>query len=177
MKKIICLILLCCSCSTVEKKVDDLASRLRVYQNFLNKQSSEKYKKLPKELIEIIQPYYQEIDLEEVSYAENVDTVHGQGITIGHKIYFPSPVNLNSYEGLRWMFHELQHVVQYQREGGELNFLKKYGVEMGKEIFQNKSFNIHDYIEYEAEADKVAYHVLDLVWSDLWKQIKVKPFK
>jgi hypothetical protein len=162
------------SCSTVEKKIDEIASKLRIYQFFLHKQASGKYQKLPLELRQIIQPYYQEIDLQKVDYAENVDTVHGQGITIGYRIYFPRKINLDTYQDLRWMLHELQHVVQYKREGGELNFLKKYSKEAGKQIFINKSFSIHDNIHLEQEADQVAYQVLDLVWKDLWENIKKK---
>jgi len=164
------------------------------------------WKKLPEELIDILAPYYRVVQkdgkeiegedvLASVRYAEDIDTIHGQTITVVDKIYFvPKPVRNDSScnEKKRdfkrepcdfcLLLHELTHVKQYlEMGGGTTPFLKKYFAQTIKGTFVfviNTIFgspkdrekgivtNIHDSQELEEKADEYARYVFKEVHKE-----------
>ena len=112
--------------------------------------------------------YKQNMDL--VSYYENVNTGHGAAITIGTEIFFPRSLNLNSIGDVWWMLHELEHVDQYKRAGSIENFLRGYFGDAVLTMIKNFTFNPHDNMQTEKDADKKANDVLGMVMTDLAKK-------
>ena len=142
----------------------------------LDKQASGKYKPLPvwlRIVLDDLDAYDLGLSasINDVFYAENVDTKHGKAITIGDKIYFPSTINLNSQtsyssSNLFTMLHELEHVVQYKRNGGVGGFLAKYFVQSLWSALTSGTFsdvNIHDNIELEKQAEDKADDMIERV--------------
>ena len=129
------------------------------YYEYLEIQAAGKWKRLPNGLIKILSPYYSDIDLNKVRYAEKIDTIHGQSLTDEYKIYFADIVDFFSPPGLYLLLHELEHVVQYKIEGGRAPFLIKYFSQGAIKIFQQHSVSIHDNIELEKAADDKAKRV------------------
>ena len=141
---------------------------MKEYIQNLERQANNK-RGLPEALKSAISGQYN-IDLNKVRYATNIDTGHGQAITIGYNIYFPSSVDLNDDSQLNWMLHELEHVSQYKAHGGINPFLVKYVVQGGIQIFSRGHFNIHDNIGLERDAENKA----DRIDSEV--AIKLKEF-
>jgi len=113
------------------------------YLESLLQQGNGKWKVLPDDFKACYRKYYS-FNLDDVRYATNVNTVHGQAITVDSQIYFPTDINLStSRDDKHWMFHELEHVRQYQVVGGVSAFLVKYVVQGGIEVGRNGSVNIH----------------------------------
>lgn len=68
----------------------------QAYVNFLAQQARGKYKPLPQWLKLVLQEMAAyDIDLTIVSYAEGIDTIFGNGVTIGYCIHFPRGINLD----------------------------------------------------------------------------------
>ncbi|SEP49467.1 protein of unknown function [Methylobacterium sp. ap11] len=133
------------------------------YRAHLSAQANGKWKSLPKDFIDAVKSYYLNVNLDNVRYAENIYTIHGQAITIGDEIFIPSNMDLGQPDGKRLMLHELQHVVQYQRRGGPDPFLAEYIAKSIGKIAERRSFNVHDYIDLENEANKKAEEVYNSV--------------
>jgi hypothetical protein len=125
------------------------------YLESLYQQGNGRWRNLPNAFKARYRRHYG-INLDEVKYATNINTGHGQAITVGKEIYFPTDINLDDPDGLHWMLHELEHVRQYQVVGGVSAFLVKYAVQGSMQIARNGSFNIHDNIQLEKEADAKA---------------------
>ncbi len=143
---------------------------IREYTAYLEFQGNQKgWKQLPIDHRVILQPHYK-VSLPSIRYAENIDTVHGQAITIGDKIYFPDTIDLYDKAGLHLMMHELEHTVQYQTLGGVTPFLIKYlildsclspGYEKvdkrnGRNEREVVHFDVHDCRQIEKDADAKA---------------------
>ena len=128
---------------------------MQEYIRSLEAQAQGKKQSLPSELVSAISGQYN-IDLSQVRYATGINTGHGQAITIGNNIYFPSSVDLSKFSQLNWMLHELEHVSQYEAHGGITPFLVKYVVQGGIQIFSRGHFNIHDNIGLERDAENKA---------------------
>ncbi|MEY9199927.1 MULTISPECIES: eCIS core domain-containing protein [Sinorhizobium] len=126
------------------------------YRSSLAHQATGRWQSLPSEFSDQIRGKFPSIDLDHVRYATNIFTVHGQAITIGYQIYFPHEIDLREPDGKRLMYHELQHVVQYEDRGGVEPFLVEYIAKAIGKIVQKRSFNVHDDIDLEAEANKKA---------------------
>lgn len=140
--------------------LNPLAGALVVaYVEYLERQGSSR--ELPVGLCKLLQHEYG-IDLRSVRYAEGVDTLHGQAITIGNRIHFPRKVDvLGSKSDLRWLLHELEHCVQYDRAGGKSKFLARYVAEAAASILSSHSINVHDQIDLEREANDKADRLKD----------------
>lgn len=121
-----------------------------------------KWRTLPPELQQLLQKHYN-VDLSSVRYAVSIDTKHGQAITLENEIFFPRDINLKDTGDLKWMLHELEHVRQYKVHGGLEPFIIKYFVNAGLEIGRHGSFNIHDNINLEREADDKANSIIDQI--------------
>ncbi|WP_367278083.1 DUF4157 domain-containing protein [uncultured Roseobacter sp.] len=122
------------------------------YKNHLYNSADGRWKRLPSDLVRDAQRYYPEIDLANVSYAENIDTLHGQAITWHYNIFFPRRIDLRRAADLEWMLHELEHTVQYERRGGEQKFLSEYVMKAPGKVLERRNFNVHDYIDIERAA-------------------------
>src|SRR5437660_306819 len=59
------------------------------YLAYLDGQAVARFRPLPRSLRDAWQPLYPGVNLAQVRYAEEIDTVHGKGITVGRRIYFP----------------------------------------------------------------------------------------
>lgn len=66
------------------------------YLAYLEQQASGKLKKIPYPLVRWLRPQYG-VNVADVSYAENIDTVHRQAITVERHIYFPKSVDLSNW--------------------------------------------------------------------------------
>ncbi|MDC9835538.1 DUF1036 domain-containing protein [Rhizobium binxianense] len=126
------------------------------YLNFLSSQTSGNNYKLPDDFISTAQPYYS-VNLNKVRYSLRVNTVHRQAITVGYRIYFPRNIDLDDSDDIELMYHELEHVVQYEQKGGIEPFLAEYIAKGFAKIIEKRSVNIHDDIDIERAAiDKAA---------------------
>lgn len=94
-------------------------------------------------------------------YAEEIDTVHGQSITIGDEIFIADTVDLSTQAGQKHMLHELEHVQQYRRKGGVDAFLSEYLLHGAGKIVEQRSLSIHDNINMERDAIAKANNVID----------------
>jgi len=122
------------------------------YKQGLISQTRGQWFGLPETFIEDFASYYPEINLRQVRYATNINTVHGQAITFANLIFFPSRINLDTEAGIKLMLHELQHTVQYRLKGGEQQFLSEYGMHALGHIIQCRCVNVHDEIGTERDA-------------------------
>jgi len=96
----------------------------RAYRAYLEDQESAP-RIVPSELIEKIQSSYS-MPIEDVRFFTHIDTVSGNVVTMGKKIYFPRRMLFTQAEHVRRLLHELRHVEQYSRDG-EL-FFQRYSV-------------------------------------------------
>ncbi len=136
------------------------------YIAHLNAQASGRYRSLPPELIRILAPQYPRTDLGRVRYAENIDTIHGQAITIGDRIYFPTSIDLRNTEShFYWLLHELEHVGQYRAHGGVEPFLVKYLTDGAIKITQRRCINVHDSLALERDADNKVSRIGATCWQ------------
>lgn len=113
-----------------------------------------------------------DIDLTIVSYAEGIDTIFGNGVTSGYCIHFPRGINLDrtnpNEDDVRWMLHELEHVVQYKGEGGVNKFLLKYIVQSITTAPWQKSIrDIHHNMGLERDTKAKAKSLLEGVLREL----------
>lgn len=129
--------------------VDDYIVNLRI-------QSNNKRQNLPTEFISSFQKYFPTINLGMVTFSTNINTIHGQAITIGEEIFFPDNPDFESRSGRELMLHELRHVVQYQNKGGIKPFLSEYFLHAAGKVIQNRNFNVHDAIGTERDAAQFA---------------------
>lgn len=131
------------------------------YIEILDTNAYGKWRRLPAIVRSALEDDYN-IDLSNVIYADNINTIHDKAITFENRIYFPRHVDiLNNPSDLHWMLHELEHVRQYKVRGGLIPFLITYLVQGALTILENGSINIHDEISLEKEAEDKAnflYH-------------------
>ena len=162
--------------SEAEKATQELIDNVRrwwlpivgKYIAYLDSQGDGRYKSLSPQLKNALARQYPGVSLDSVRYATNIDTVHGQGITVGDKIFFPSNINPEGdFSDLHWLLHELEHVGQYRAHGGVEPFLIKYLVNGGIKMASNGSFNVHDSIGLEEDAENKAERIANDVWGKL----------
>jgi Domain of unknown function (DUF4157) len=133
------------------------------YIGFLNNQVGSNARTLPDEFISPIQQFYS-VNLRNVRYATNINTIHGSNITIGNMIYFVNDIDFNDSADAQLAYHELEHVVQYARRGGIEPFLAEYILKAGGSILRGgNSIDIHDNIDLERAAISKAAQVANAV--------------
>lgn len=152
---------------------DRYVSYLDDYETFLENQPQVSLRPLPQNLVDMLNIYYScDFDLGRVSYADNVDTGHGNAITIEFNIYFPRQVDfshpLRNLDDFIWLLHELEHVRQFMQQGGVVAFLTKHLWEDGPQILVRGSFNMHNNTVLEQDAEGNAAEVLADVWPLLF---------
>lgn len=96
----------------------------RAYRAYLESQETSP-QTIPSELIEKIQGSYA-MPIEDVRFFTHMDTVSGNVVTMGKKIYFPRRMLFTQAEHVRRLLHELRHVEQYSRDGDL--FFQRYSV-------------------------------------------------
>jgi hypothetical protein len=136
------------------------------YMNFLYRQADGRWQHLPPEFIHDFQPNYPEINLQNITYATNINTIHGMNMTILNNIYFRADLDFSSRSDRQLVLHELQHSVQYARKGSLEAFLTEYAGQAAVEVMTGKGFNIHDSIQLESDAISKANSVSnDYGWT------------
>lgn len=129
------------------------AGILAAYLQYLERQASGRLQSIPRKYRELISQYYA-CNIDDVRIAESVNTLHGQAITVENHIYFPGGIDFGTETGMKWLLHELEHVDQYRFYGGKAGFFGKYALESAAAIVENKSFNVHDCIGLEEDANR-----------------------
>lgn len=132
------------------------------YKAHLEKSAKHKWRKLSPTFIQEFSGYYPSLNLSNIRYADKIDTLHGQAITWGNHIYFPTTLNLDSPGHLQWMLHEIQHSVQYQGRGGYKEFLGEYIWKAFGKVLENGHFDVHDFIGPERAAASTASRIMAL---------------
>jgi hypothetical protein len=136
------------------------------YMNFLYRQADGRWQQLPAEFIYDFQPYYPEINLQNIRYTTNINTIHGMNMTILTNIYFRSNIDFTSHSDRQLVLHELQHSVQYARKGSLEAFLTEYAGQAAVQVMTGQGFNIHDSIPLENDAISIASSVSkDYGWT------------
>jgi hypothetical protein len=129
--------------------------------------SESKWKKLSQTLIDRYREHYS-INLEEVRYAENINTkVENTAIAFPGEVFFPRLINPeNNQQDLHWILHELTHLEQYKRVGGLHPYLDQYSSDIVVKVITRQTFSPHDLLEYEKEADEKADRLCGLLLSN-----------
>jgi len=138
------------------------------YFQYLESQASGKLKSIPDPLRGWLRGHYG-IDVGRIYYAENVNTIHGQAVTVDRHIYFPSSIDLNNCDDIKWLIHELEHCQQYHVMGGHAKFMVKYIAQVAadlpniiQELAQSGAFDsekAHDRLGIEGEAIQKAQSI------------------
>jgi hypothetical protein len=129
------------------------------YIGFLQNQVGKNVQSLDEDFIADVQAFYP-LDLHNVRYATNINTIHGASITIGNMIYCTHDIDLTDDDDAALAYHELQHVVQYARKGSVDSFMTEYVLNAGGSILRGgNSVDIHDNIGLEREAINKATEV------------------
>ena len=132
---------------------------LDTYIGFLQNQAGNNVYHLDDNLIAQIQQFYS-VDLRNVLYATNINTIHGANVTIGNTIYFVKQMDFNDPNDGWTLYHELEHVVQYANRGGVDPFLAEYVLKAtGSVLRGGNSIDMHDNIDLENAANAKANQV------------------
>lgn len=147
----------------VIKRLPAYATRqiIEKYKNGLRQQAAGKWQSFPSPFVATFKDDYPNIDLNQVRYATGINTIHGQAITFGYEIFFPSNVDISTHRDKKLMLHELQHTSQYAAKGGEAAFISEYLLHATGQGISRQSVNIHDYIPVENDAIEKSRQVLE----------------
>jgi hypothetical protein len=135
------------------------------YRSYLFNQAEGRWKALPDWFVATAQVYYPGLDLTQVRYAEEIQTVHGHHITWGPHIFFTSQLDLSRYEDVHVTLHELEHVRQYQEAGGEGPFLTQYLSDSFQAVAEAGTIDVHGQLELEQAANAAADGLAGVVFS------------
>jgi hypothetical protein len=153
-----------------------LPPSLREYVTYLDIEGRRRgYSKLPANVSVVLKPFFGDISLSRVRYAQEVNTLHGKAITVGYNIYFPRRVDLDSCKESRCDFalliHELEHVSQYKKHGGVEPFLLKYvgnGLLQSPfiplSLIQGGAYDLHAELQLEKDANAKVDNIFDTAW-------------
>jgi len=145
------------------------ASLARLYIEDLNRQAQGKIYSFSPQFVALAAQHY-EINLAGVTFADNINTWHGQVLAFCNRIYFTREGNLwTDRNELHLVLHELEHLVQCQKRG-ENTYLSEYIVKGFADIIKNRSFNIHDIHDYEVAAEAKANRLIDSMWAQVQAQ-------
>lgn len=144
-----------------------IATLVQAYLEGLYRQAEGKTFSFSEEFIEMVQPYYPEIDLDGVAYASDINTGHGMTLAYCDRIFYAGNGNVwRSKAYLHHALHEIEHLVQCQKRGRRV-FLTEY-ILKGLVDFSHGRWNVHDAHDFERAAEAKA----DLLTDKLWKKIK-----
>ena len=119
----------------------------------LRRQASGRWRSLPMEFVAQFASSYPEVDLRRVRYANNIDTKHGQSMTLCYEVFLAGSFDDDDRSSLEHMLHELYHTVQCVNRGGVGPFVDEYLAHGAGTIIQKGSFDIHDDIGHERDAE------------------------
>lgn len=122
------------------------------YIGALEAQAAGHYKQIPETIRGLLVAAYPDVNLDDVRFAESINTGHGAAVTLGSQIFFPRKVNLFHPDDLRWLLHELQHCQQYVKHGGVAQFLVHYIGNFAGNVIKHGTINVHDLMPLEQEA-------------------------
>ena len=125
----------------------------RNYLNDLRGQASGRWLSLPDRFINEFASRYPQIDLRRVRYANNIDTRHGQSMTLCYEVFLAEQFDSNSRRSIALMLHELYHTVQCVGRGGVGPFMDEYLLHGIGTIAQEGRIDIHDDIDHERDAE------------------------
>ncbi len=135
------------------------------YKQSLLTQAQNRWRSLPEDFVQEFSKEYPGIDLSSVRFATGINTIHGQAITFGTLIFFPGQISLVAKSDRELMLHELEHTAQYQRKGGERQFLTEYLLHGAGRAIDCRCVNIHDSIGTERDAiSKASRAITDFGW-------------
>ncbi|MGO7675073.1 DUF4157 domain-containing protein [Rhizobium ruizarguesonis] len=143
---------------------DVLRPIVSAYISSLEQQANGKWQTIPASYLASAQQYYS-VDLHQVRYATNINTLHGQAITIGYEVFFPENIDFNTRAGTELVSHELEHVVQYANRGGINPFIAEYVAKSAGQVISKRSFSVHDYVDLEAAANAKQDQVADAIYG------------
>lgn len=142
-----------------------LAALQLAYFEYLNRQAQGRIKPFSNEFINLAQPYY-DIDLKGVTFADDINTIHGMNVALCDRIYFTHSGSIwTDKNELFLTLHELEHLVQCQKRGRQA-FLAEYLLK-GLVNVQNGTTNTHDNHEFEIAADSKARNLVDNLWNQI----------
>lgn len=126
-----------------------------------------KWKSIPDILIRAIRAHFPSLNLSQIRYADGVNTrIERNAITFGNEIFFPWSIDPIGKD-LNWLLHELTHCEQYDRLGGIESFLEMHIANSAVVVVKNSTFNIHDLLTFEQEAEGKACKIEEDVRAKL----------
>jgi hypothetical protein len=152
---------------TLEEQLKDVSlPPLRMYIERLHSQYSTKYQTLPRFWKFVLSDYYS-LDFNSVSYAERVDTVHRDGVTIGNTIYFPKEMDFEDFtdDELEDLLSELYFAGLY-KERGAGSLLRGAG------LGNQGSLNLH-----HSPEEREAREYTRSVFGEIRKRLKSSPLQ
>ena len=120
-------------------------------------QTGDKFYHLKNDKVEVLKPYYPNIDIGKIKFSFSSFTkIEPKAIafapTTKNQYIFINEVDYN----FPLLCHEIQHIVQYKRLGGFTPFMKKYCKQIRDKVISSGTVNVHDLLELEKEADAKA---------------------
>lgn len=138
----------------------------QAYIEGLYRQSEGRVQSFSPQWIALTQQYY-DVDLRGVTFAENINTGHGQTLAYCDRIFFTHTVSpWTDKKELFLTLHEMEHLVQCQKRGRR-TFLAEYLLKGLVDIGKNGTFNVHDLHEFEIAADAKANSLTDMLWNKI----------
>ncbi|UST66042.1 hypothetical protein NF673_09920 [Pseudomonas moraviensis] len=139
---------------------------LQLYITGLYKQSEGKVRSFSPEFISMVQPYY-DVDLSGLTYADDIDTLHGMTVAYCDRIFFVGHGDVWRQKGeLYHALHELEHTVQCKKRGAQV-YLSEYVLKAGLDVVKKGELNVHDVNDYEVAADNKANQLTDVLWAKI----------
>lgn len=146
----------------------------QAYIEGLYRQSEGRVQSFSPQWIALTQQYY-DVDLRGVTFAENIDTGHGQTVAYCDRIFF-------THSGSPWTdknelfltLHEMEHLVQCQKRGRR-TFLTEYLLKGLVDIGKHGTFNVHDLHDFEIAADAKANSLTDKLWNEIQSARRSSP--
>jgi hypothetical protein len=151
-----------------------LASLAQAYIEGLYRQAEGQVQSFSPDFIRFIQPYY-DVNLSDVTYAENIDTGHGMTLAYCDRIFFVPTIDPEQdKDSLKLVLHEMEHIVQCKKRG-KRTFLAEYLVKGAVEMVNRGQFNIHDHHDFERAANAKADSITNTVWNRIQAQATTGP--
>lgn len=151
---------------TVNILAAPLAAPIQAYISALYKQSEGKVKSFSPEFISMVQPYY-DVDLNGLTYADDMNTGHGMTVAYCDRIFFVGHGNVwKDWNELHLALHELEHTVQCKKRGAQA-YLAEYILKAGLDAVKTGRLNVHDVHDYEVAAESKADQLTDVLWAKI----------
>jgi hypothetical protein len=133
---------------------------VRGYIDDLRRQAGGRWRSLPDEFIGEFASQYPQINLARVRYANNIDTKHGQSMTLCYEVFLAETFDDSERSSLQHMLHELYHTVQCVNRGGVGPFVDEYLLHGAGTIVQTGRLDVHDDIDHERDAESRARSII-----------------